>query len=152
LSVNPNAYVIYSNAPDVGLQNHITNAVSVAGYASWGYHSTNLGSGYATNGSVVFRGNSGWYLIQTFESQNGQRYDPNEGTFIKWFSSNAFGSTGYSNTPVGAVSHTDEPYLVYVNNPTYFGFWEMGKNFAQCAWASRATTNFQAVGDPFVTK
>jgi hypothetical protein len=73
--------------------------------------------------------------------------------FVLWYSANAFGGTNYSNTPIGAVSHTDEPNASNVNDPgIYFGFWEIEKNFAICAWNSRRTPNFQAVGDPFVTR
>jgi hypothetical protein len=35
---------------------------------------------------------------------------------------------------------------------SYFGFWEMGRNFGQCSWVSRMTPYFQAIGDPFVIK
>jgi hypothetical protein len=39
------------------------------------------------------------------------------------------------------------------NDPeAYFGFWAAGKTFALCAWNSRLTPYFQAVGDPFVAK
>jgi hypothetical protein len=73
--------------------------------------------------------------------------------FLEWFSTNAFGGTGYSNTPVGAVSDTDEPYSTTPNNPiVYFGLWAAGKPFALCVWISRETTHFQAVGDPFVKR
>jgi len=72
--------------------------------------------------------------------------------FIQWFSSNAFGGTNYSNTPIGAVTHVEEPGLPDVENSSvYFGLWETGKNFAICAWNSRQTPYFQAVGDPFIT-
>jgi hypothetical protein len=76
------------------------------------------------------------------------------GNFLQWFSSNAFGGTNYSNTPVGAVCYTEEPGGDgAINNETiYFGEWVAGKNFALCAWNSRVTPNMQAVGDPFVTK
>jgi hypothetical protein len=100
---------------------------------------------------VSVAGNSGWYIIETIESENGQRYRYNEGTFVKWFSSNAFAGGSYSNTPVGAVTHTDEPVQNW-NSGDYFGLWASGKNFGQCAWVSRRTANFQAVGDPFVAK
>jgi len=98
-------------------------------------------------------GNSSRWIIQTVESYNGQRYATDQGTISDWFSQDAFGGTNYSNTPVGAVSHTDEPGLPGVNDPaTYFGLWASGKNFAICAWNSRETPDFQAVGDPLVTK
>jgi hypothetical protein len=143
---------IYTNvSPDIGLQNHITSGNNVAGYLCMGVHSS-LGADYAINGMVRWSGNSGWWLIETVESFNGQR-STDQGNFIKWFSSNAFGGTGYSNTPVGAVCHVEEPYEANVNDASlYFGLWTAGKNFAICAWKSRITSCFQAVGDPFVMK
>jgi hypothetical protein len=70
-----------------------------------------------------------------------------------WFSSNAFGGTNYSATPVGAVTHVEEPQLNGVENgAAYFGLWEARKNFATCSWNARNTTFFQAVGDPLITK
>jgi Ni,Fe-hydrogenase III small subunit len=51
---------------------HLPSKTNVAGYASWGYNG-GLGWDYATNGVVVFRGNSSWYLIKTIESFNGQQ-------------------------------------------------------------------------------
>ena len=57
-----------------------------------------------------------------------------QGDFFMWFSAPAFGGTNYSNTPVGAVTHTDEPGLDYVNDAAlYFGLWASGKNFALLA-------------------
>jgi hypothetical protein len=74
-------------------------------------------------------GNTSWHPMDTIESYNGQRYQPNQGNFVKWYSSNAFGGINYSNTPIGAVSHVDEPYAPYVENPqVYFGLWAAGKN------------------------
>jgi hypothetical protein len=72
-----------------------------------------------------------------------------------WFYQQAFGSLNYENTPVGAVTHTDEPSLDGVNLPKiYLGLWAAGKNAAICGWAARQTQtpHFQAVGDPFVTR
>lgn len=130
---------------------HLTNAPNVAGYISWGFHSS-LGSSYATNGVVIWTGNSSWYVIETVESFNGFRVGDG-GNFIMWFSSNAFGGTNYSNTPVGAVTHVEEPFLVGIENSSiYFGLWAGGKNFAISAWNSRQTPYFQAVGDPLITK
>jgi hypothetical protein len=131
---------------------HITSATNVAGYICWGAHSS-LGSDYAINGAVHWSGNSAWWIIETVESFNGQRLDPGQGTFIKWLSANAFGGTNYSNTPVGSVTHVDEPGLGEVENSSvYFGLWAQGKSFGMCAWNARSTPYFQAVGDPFVTK
>jgi len=146
------ASVIYTNVTDSGLGSHITRGSNVAGYLSFGKYSS-LGPNYATNSAIQWSGNSGCWIIETVESFNGLRIDPGYGTFIKWFSSNAFGGTDYSNTPIGAVSHVDEPFEAGVNDAAiYFGSWAAGKNFAICAWASRLTPYFQAVGDPFVAK
>jgi hypothetical protein len=72
--------------------------------------------------------------------------------YREWFPTNAFGSASYENTPVGAITHTDEPDG-FLNLPyPYLGFWAAGKNFAICAWNTRQTPYFQAVGDPFVVR
>jgi len=154
LNVNPDAAVFYTSGNDFGtdLAVHITSGTNVAGYICNGAHSA-LGSQYALNGYVQWHGNSSWWIIETVESFNGQRVDPGQGTFIKWFSNTAFGGTAYSNTPIGAVTHVDEPTRSKVNNPTiYFGLWETGKSLSACAWASRRTPELQVVGDPFVIK
>jgi alpha-tubulin suppressor-like RCC1 family protein len=153
LTADPTASVTYSNAVDTGLGTHITVGSSVAAYFSWGEHST-LGETYAIDGSIHWAGSNGWWIIETVESFNGERaqWSP-MGSFIQWLASNAFGGADYSNTPVGAVTHVEEPGLGGVNDTaTYFGLWARGKNFAICAWNSRNTPHFQAVGDPLVTK
>ncbi|MBI5384920.1 MAG: hypothetical protein HZA90_09565 [Verrucomicrobia bacterium] len=141
---------------------HILLATNVVGYMAWGWNGC-MGGNYA-NGSgpasqcggvfpgVVFCGNSGWYLIQTIESFNGRRVT-HQGNIFDWFANNAFGGIGYSNTPVAAVSHLEEPMVGGVNDSgAYFGLWQCGKYFALCGWHSRKTVFFQAVGDPFVAK
>ena len=157
--VSPSA-IIYNDGLDTngvaGLTAYtapqIYSATNVTGYICWGEHSA-LGGDYPINGAVKWTGNSGWWIIETIESFNGMRGNPGQGTFTKWLSSNAFGGTNYSNTPVGAVSHTEEPGLGGVEDSSiYFGLWAAGKNFAVCAWNSRQTPFFQAVGDPFVTR
>ena len=136
---------VYYNLP------HPQAATNLAGYISWGQHSSLQGH-YAPN-FLQWHGNSGWWVIETIESFNGQRVDQGQGTFIKWFSANAFGGSNYSNTPVGAVSHVEEPGLSGVNNAEiYFGRWASQRRFGICAWQSRITSQFQAVGDPFVTR
>jgi len=143
---------------------HITNATNVAGYFTWGMNGYLPGT-YAIDGTIKFFGASGWYLIATGESFNGERYEDGQGNFLNWFSSNAFYGTSYSNTPIGAICHVDEPYAYADNSYDYFGFWASGKSFAVCVWAGQigtysmngfppGTTDayFQAVGDPFVTK
>ena len=129
---------------------HITNAVNVAGYISYGEHSLLKGD-YPIYRQIQWQGNSGWYLIATVESFNGQP-GSGMGDFFKWFSAGAFGGTNYSSTPVGAVTHVDEPGSFGYDAATYFGLWSREKNFANCAWNSRITDKIQAVGDPFITK
>jgi hypothetical protein len=147
------ASVVYTNIVDNGtLMGHITNGANVAGYLCWGENSRGLSGGYATNGFVQLSGNSGWWIIQTIESFNGQR-ESDQGNFIKWFATNAFGGPSYSSTPVGGVSSTDEPYMIEANtSAVYFGLWASGKNLAICAWNSRNTDVLQVLGDPFVTR
>lgn len=146
------ASVTYSNAASDTLSGHIQTGSNVAGYLSWGAHSC-LGAGYPDNGLVRWTGNSGWWVIETIESFNGERYENHQANYTQWFSSNAFGGTNYSHTPVGAVSCTDEPGFGGLNDfSKYFGLWSAGTNFAACAWTSRRTPRFQAVGDPLVVK
>ena len=179
LNVNPEASVTFSNAfyenfPVFNetysdglakvLSNHITTGFNIAGYCSSGAHCalaiyyTNADglqcSCFATNGFPQWSGNSSWWIIETVESHNGKRFnEANQSNFVQWFSSIAFGGTNYSNTPVGAVCHVEEPSYSGINKESiYFGLWEAGKNFAICAWNSRQTTVFQAVGDPLITK
>jgi hypothetical protein len=133
---------------------HPTGITNLSGYMCWGAHSS-LSSTYPTNGNVAWSGNSGWWIIETAESYNGQRENDSSGQafFLQWFSANAFGGSSYSSTPVGGVSHTHEPGLEHLNDSgLYFGLWAGGKNFAMCAWNSRGTPHFQAVGDPLVRK
>ena len=135
---------------------HLLQATNVAGYISWGFHSS-LHSDYATNGLVTWSGDSRWWIIETIESNNGQR-NSDSGNFLQWFSSNAFGGTDYSNTPVGAVTHVDEPQLPGVNKADiYFGLWASGRSLATCSWESyRPPQGFplvlQVIGDPLIVK
>lgn len=89
------------------------------------------------------------------DSLNGFREygDPSAMLLFKVFFPNAFGGTNYSSTPIGAVTHSTESYLSGVENTqVHFGLWAAGKIFAASAWSSCQTTNFQAVGDPFVRR
>ena len=137
-----------SNVTYVSNTTHITTATNVAGYLTWGYNAFQ-GNDYANNGTIVFTGNSRWYLIETIESHNGDRFG-DQGNFLDWFADNAFGGSNYLNTPVGAVCHTDEPNSNWNDPYTYYGRWASGYNFAICAWSSQRTEFFMAVGDPFV--
>ncbi len=145
--------ITYTNAPvDTGYVDHITSGTNVAGYLCFGSHSS-LGVEFPLGGNMPWSGNSGWWLIETVESFNGRRYEANHSTLLTWFYSNSFGGSNFSNTPVGAVSYTDEPFEPLINDaPTYFSLWATGKNFAICAWVSRISSEFQAVGDPFVRR
>ncbi len=130
---------------------YITTAKNVLGFFTWG---ANGGRGgiYPTDDSITFTGNSGWYVIQTAESFNGQRDVNWQGDYIQWFSKNAFGGKNYENTPVGAVAHAGEPGIP-TNDPIYFSCWESGQLFIDCAWMSRTSDTFMmAIGDPWVRK
>ena len=164
------ASVTYSNVPDNGtLAAHITIGVNVAGFLSWGCHGyhCDTNGGYATNNTIQFTGQSGWYIMQTVESFNGQIsacYDSCDGpicqgTFISWYAADAFGGTNYSNTPVGAVSNVEEPKLLGNNDSgLYFEDWAAGRIFAYSGWNSFTLQNqswshfLQVVGDPFTQK
>ena len=114
----------------------------------WGSHST-LGSEYHANAD--WTGNSGWWIIETVESYNGQRSIPDQGNFIRWFSDDAFGGAGHSRTPVAAVVHGEEPMLVSIHDPILvFGLWARGKRFGITAELSRRHPNESAVGDPLI--
>jgi hypothetical protein len=130
----------------------ITSGTNVAGYWTFG---TDGGQGPAYYTNVIFQGNSGWYIMGSVDSSNGLREYAGfpQCYFLQWFFSTAFGGTNYSNTPIGAVTHTSEPQIGGIENTqVYFGLWAAGKSFASCAWNSRRTPYFQAVGDPFVTR
>ena len=147
LALDPSASIFYSS------NNIIIQGTNVAGYYSPGVHNAAFSNTYPVNGQLVFSGNSGWYLLDTDESFNGIAYlSSGQGNFTEWFSSNAFGGTNYSNTPVGAGSNTDEPGSTSCNPQQFFGYWAAGRNFAFCAWNSPnlgGSQYIQAVGDPF---
>jgi hypothetical protein len=135
------------------------NATNVAGYYSEGNDGGHT-TGFATNGEVKFYGNSGWYVMASVDSYNGQRgpeNNTNQSSFITWFASTAFGGTNYSNTPVGAITHVDEPGNLD-DTYDYYGDWASGKSFAISAYhcfvneGGLVKSVSQAVGDPFVRK
>ena len=129
---------------------HLTNAVNVAGYICWGWHSS-LGGSYPLD-KVQWSGNSSWWIIRTEESYNGQRAG---GQFLMWFSSNAFGGTNYSNTPIGGPTYVEEPQAGATLNDILLNLWASSKNLAICCWAARNPSTppyLQVVGDPFVTR
>ncbi len=129
----------------------ITNVANVAAYAGWGVHNGMWRSDYAVNGQLIFTGNSGWYLIDTIESFNGDRFYRGTGYFTDWFASTAFGGTNYSNTPVGAAYlNTDEPGGAGIALSDY-SLWAAGKPFGICAGITLGTRQL-SVGDPFVKK
>jgi hypothetical protein len=152
-AVNPGASVSYTVADP-----HFKTGSNVAAYISWGKNATDatnhpayLGGGYMTN-AVVWSGDSGWWICETIESFNGQRCAYFQGSVRKWYLPNSWGGVGYANTPVGAVSHVEEPGLGGQNDSLYMSMWEAGYTFAECAWRSKHTPAFQAIGDPLVRK
>jgi alpha-tubulin suppressor-like RCC1 family protein len=160
LSGVPSSAILYTNGIETfsnGIASnlpHLTNAANVAGYMSWGGHSS-LGAAYATDGELQWTGRSSWFVIATLESFNGDRdvSGMGMGNFIEWFSPNAFGGANYLNTPVGAVTHVEEPTSSGIENmQTYYGLWVAGQNFATCAWAARNTPYYMVVGDPLVRR
>src|SRR5206468_1780968 len=103
----PASVISYVSGYEAASAQHLVSGTNVAGYASWGWWSF-LGGEYATNGALQWHGNSSWWIIETVESYNGRRATE-QGHFTQWFSSNAFGGINFTNVPVGAVSHVDEP-------------------------------------------
>ncbi len=145
LSVNPSARVMYKP------RGYFTTASDVLGYSThgtWG----GLAKNFPTNSSVIFSGNSGWYLLRTGESWNGIYNNVNSGQSnpSEWFAQTAFGSTNYENTPVGAVGQVVEPGGAGLASKELFTAWEKGYLFAEAAWSSRNIKGFLAVGDPLV--
>ena len=87
---------------------HATGLTNVTGYISWGVHGALAGT-YPIDGSVVWKGNSGWWSIETVESFNGIRGGFGQGNILEWFASNAFGGTNYSIHPLARFLHVEEP-------------------------------------------
>lgn len=146
---NPSVFIDYRTRGT----SYITGGSGVAAYCGWG-NNGGRGSNYSINGAIQWGGNSDWYIMTTIESFNGRR-STFQGNYIKWFQSGAFGGlngTGYNKTPIGAITHTEEPGIGGVGRSTFMKLWERGYNFAECAWSSRSTSFFMAVGDPLVTR
>jgi hypothetical protein len=160
-NVNPTASVIGTSS------NNITSAATnVAGYFTCGSDCTGDTNMFA-DGTVRFFGQSAWYVMTTIDSFDGQR-NGGQACFLSWFTTNSFGGTNYSNTPVGALTTVDEPGQEGKPNPaTFYGEWVAGKSFAISAWAANSIwpgyglyglngfnggPEFQAVGDPFVRR
>ena len=125
-------------------------------YLTWGVYGgpdydNEVSGDYSTNTSILFTGRSSWYLMQSIESFNGWRIT-SQGNFIRWFSYNAFGGSAYANTPVGAITHVEEPGNQVDDSSIYFGLWAAGKYFSVCAWNARVDPAFQAIGDPLLAR
>jgi alpha-tubulin suppressor-like RCC1 family protein len=155
--------------------NITSDATNVAAYFTCGWDCLN-DTDMFVDGTVRFFGQSAWYVMTTIDSFDGQRdTDPSDpefvqANFLSWFTTNSFGGTNYSNTPVGALTTVNEPLLPGKPNPaTFYGEWAAGKSFAISAWAANSDwmgvdwigygytpfnggPQFQAVGDPFVRK
>jgi hypothetical protein len=147
-----NSVIFNSAVSDLGLSSHITNCTNVAGYVSWGYHSS-LTPFYAVSNIVQFQGSSQWFIVATGESANGLRYFTGEGHYVDWFSENAFGQHAFGATAVGAVSQVDEPHQSGLANTTIlFRDWHLRRRFGNSAWRAARTQYFQAIGDPLTTR
>lgn len=148
----PNALAVYVVANNNA---RITNGNNVAGYFSWGTHNQPfLQPDYATDGSIRFGTNSGWYVITTIESFNGQRDNLWFGTYAKWAKPNAFGGDNYSNIPMGMTVNVSEPGSSGGCNGLYdlFALWEQGLPFANCAWGMSRSKGMLAIGDPLIVR
>lgn len=130
---------------------HITVWSNLTAYASWGVHA-GWSAGWSTNGTVTFAGTN-WYILQSIESFNGQLWSGLQGSYGDWFSRTAFGSTNWEHCPVGAVAHTEEPYLSGINTYLFQELWARGLPFGDIAWSSVGVTPYMiAIGDPWVCK
>lgn len=129
---------------------YITGGSHVLGYCGWGNNGGRSGN-YANNGAIQWSSNANWWITTTIESFNGRR-STFQGNYIDWFANGAWGGSTYENTPIGAVCHVEELGIGGVVTKEFFNHWESGYLFAECAWASRSTPYFLAVGDPMVVK
>jgi hypothetical protein len=154
-NVNPRASVIGTVATNYNIL-----GTNVAGYYTpgWDGNVGNSSSNIFVNGTIKFFGQSGWYIMNSIQSFDGQR-TTFQASYLTCFASNSFGGTNYSNTSVGAVTTVNEPYITGKVSPAaYYGDWAAGKSFAISAWDAQAQSwgypgyYFQAVGDPFVKK
>lgn len=145
------AYGVSPSNVQYNLNSHISTGNNLAGYQTWG---SNGGQGglYANTGAIVWGQNSDWYIISTIESYNGQRSmsASSQGNYAKWFSTGAFGGTGYEKTPIGACCTVEEPGLAGVQGTDIFGSWAGGWCFGDCAWESRNSNYYLILGDPLV--
>jgi hypothetical protein len=148
LNADPSASVFGANLPT-----NTYRGTNVAGYYSSGWDG-GLPATFATDTTVEFLGNSGWYIMASVDSFNGQRNGNGfQSSCLTWFASNSFGGTNYSSTPIGAITYVNEPSGAQQNTSNYYGNWAAGRSFAFSAWAGRdACIQYQVVGDPFVTK
>lgn len=165
-AVNPEAQIVTkSNTLPV-----LSAASDVVGFFIHGIYGYSNNPKYATDGTIRFSGRSGWYLMETAESFNGQWLvskspsdfpgytgpwyaSGSQGNFLEWFSSSAFSGSAYANTPAAAITHPLEPGFTGGHTPPMFACWESGKPFAYCAWKhDRSGGRLQAVGDPWVTR
>ena len=161
-NVDPTASIIGTSGTilmgELYFTNFTTQATNVAAYFTAG-EDGGTGDGNLfdhTNSVISFYGDSGWYIMSTIDSTSGQRNSFQAG-FLSWFSTNSFGGTNYSNTPVGGITYVDEPNGGQLfNRSFYYGDWAAGLNFAISAWSFQTqqypVNKFQAVGDPFVIR
>ena len=110
-----------------------------------------MSNGWGSDGTVTFSGDSGWFLLSTVESYNGQ-YGSSHGDPTEFFAATGFGGTAYANTPAFFVGHTEEPYLPGINDKWYEYMWASGMLAIEAAWQSKNVPVMIAVGDPLVKR
>ena len=148
----PSAQLIYQASST----NRFFSATNLAGFANWGTYA--FARRWVLDGRVTFYGDSSWYILKTIESYNGRRGTyGDQSNYTDWFNRQAFGQLNgrlnYENTPVGAVCHAGEPGGCCTHNAAvYFGRWNAGKHFVICAWESKNSVDFIAIGDPLVVR
>jgi hypothetical protein len=131
----------------------IATAVDLLFSGGWGFYAW----GENLPDDVTFSGLAGWWLMNAVQSYGGI-YEGYGGTWdympdpTEIFAADAFGGADYSNTPVGYVGFTAEPYLSGVQTRHYPGRWARGWTFAEAAWVGRNSPHMLAVGDPLVTR
>lgn len=151
LEENPSADVVHRGFDD----SPIRSFDDVLGYFGFGQHA---GMGRNWSGNLSFRGRSGWYIMSSGESFNGLLFPAGSDTgryqehFPRWFRQDAFGGSGYANTPIGASVTVSEPGIGGLVESEFFTCWEQGELLIDCGWAGKGSSATMLVGDPYVTK
>ena len=144
----------YDSNIKVSLETQVQPTITlkdVIGFHTFGFHGF-VGGEYAIDGRYKFIGKSDAYIIKTVESFNGNvDWGPQQGNYGHWFSEKAFGGTNYSNTPLAALVHVEEPYFAGAWPAISFLCWEKGEIIADCANQTMVTSSSAVIGDPLVS-